>query len=388
MSPSRATPALLLGCHLLFAPSPLQAAAPASEDASAEELLKQLEALALPSWQNTAKLGLAVGYESNPLLSSFASEGAALARLELEDFVLHPDWHGLELLGMLNGSVTRYVSPPPGLGGKQNWFLHGETRLTPFKGTRLALTATGYLTDEVIDLSLNDSFHFVAPLRVWGGKTSLQFRQSLPARLWLEARAELHRSAYLHYAGDFTEPGASLRLGWDSKSGLSLSLSGRSQRRAYAERNEATVGGRPLPGTRLHLLSHEGEANLSWKGQWHGGWSLSTKGRLGETRDERSGFFDYRQQHLSTSLAWEKGDWRLSLELAQDHFRYLLQTVGMGLQPPHRTRRDRELALELGYALSEHVHLQLGLRHESSRTNEEFSDYQNRSLVLGLYREF
>ncbi len=387
MSPLRATAAFLLGCILLLAARPLHAA-PEAEDSSAEELLKQLEALALPSWQNTAKLGLGAGYESNPLLSSFSAQGAALARLELEDFVLNTDWHGLELLGMLNGSVTRYLSPPPGLAGKQSWFLHGESRLSPRKGTRLALTATGYLTDDIIDLSLNDSYHFVAPLRVWGGKTSLQVRQSLPARFWLEARAELHRSSYLHYPAAFTEPGASLRLGWDSKAGLSLSLAGRSQRRSYAERNESTAGGRPLPGTRLKLLQHEGETSLSWKKAWHGQWAFAAKGRLGETRDEASGFFDYRQEHLETSLSWEQDDWRLSLELSQDHYRYLLQTVGMGLQPPHRTRRDREALLELEYALSEKLRLQLNLHHENSTTNEEFSNYQNRGVVLCLYREF
>jgi hypothetical protein len=386
--------ALVLGGLLLLTPTPrvLAAPAPTSEEesqlAELTRLEKELEALTAPSWHSNSKLGLLAGYESNPLLSSYALGGAALARGELDNFSWLRQWHGCELIGMLHGSVTRYINPPPGLAGEQNWFLHAELRRQAFTGTRFSVSGTAFLSDEVIDLSVNDAFHQVAPLRVWGEKAKLQLRQTLTTRLWLEAEGDLQHSSYLHYAGAYTEPGATLRLGCEPGAGLTLSLAALGHRRAYSERNENNAGGRALPGTRLHLLVREAEAALGWKHAWHGAWELGAKARQGETRDEASGFFDYRQRLLEVTASWESGDWKLSADYGVTHYRYLLQTVGAGLTPPHRTLQNRDLDLQLDYKLSEKLSLQLSLQQELSRTNEDFSDYTNRSVVLGLHREF
>ena len=377
----------LLHYSLILYPA-LALAAPETEADLNAQLLKELNALESSTWSTVSSLGLLAGYESNPLLSSFSSHGAGLARAELEHFSLVPQWHGLEFIGMLNGSVTRYIGPPKGLSGEQSWFLHGEARAKPFKSTRISVSATTYLADEVLDLSINEATHQVAPLRVWGEKCDLKLRQELPAQFWLEAGPELHHSSFLHYAGDYTEGGANLRLGWDSKSGLSVSLAGLKHRRGYTERTESTAAGRALKDTLLHLTDQSAEALISWKKEWHGTWQLSAKARAGEIKDGASGFYDYRQQHGDIELSYEKDPWKIAVELGGDHYLYSVQTVGMGLVPPQRTRDDRNASLKVERKLTEHSTLSLSFNTERSRSNEENSDYANSSFVLGLQREF
>lgn len=363
----------------------------AASDAKVEsETLSQLELELdrLQGWQTSVAGAFSVGVESNPILSSKSAEAQGFATGQFEALASKADWEGLTLSAFLDASCTRFPSQDAPLGGRQSWIIFGEAKGSERLPLRPTLSASAYLQDEVLDLSATGTGHWIAPLRVWGGRTVFSLRRNMGTHFWVEAHSSVHRCAYLDYAGDFTEPGLGARLGAQLSGGLEILVDMRALSRLHDSRGMRTIAGRERAGTRLRLRFLEQESRVRWKGTWHGEWRAEMTLRRIACKDGDSGFHDYRQSGASLQAEWEQGRWAFRVEAGGEHYAYDVQTVGMGLAPAARKRTDANGLLRLSRDLGKERSLWLEYRAERSRTNEQDADYTNCIVVVGMRQEF
>lgn len=345
------------------------------------ELRAELEALKLPTWQAGGTARASVGWRENLLLSSVDADDRFFLRGQLETFGWRLPKGAWEWLGFLNGEVTRYLDPPPEIAGEQEWFAHAEIRWQPRPALRATLTTQGYFQDQVFDLSATEAERLVARLRVQGMMASGEFRVSPSSVVSLTAFGQGHRSDYREFREDFDEGKVGGRLIWTPAGGVTLTASLLSRRRDYAERSEYTAGGRALTGTLLSLTQQEAELKAQFS---RGSWSTSLVVLGLENRDDASGYFDYDERRARLALTWKKERWLVSLEGAGVRYRYRVQTVGTGFDPPKRRRDDTEVSVRAERSVREHWALFAEGRWERSRSNEENASYATKALLAGV----
>jgi hypothetical protein len=352
------------------------------------ELQAELDALERANWSPSATLRASLGWRDNILLSPFAPIERPFARAELEAILVRPMRNRWEFISFLNADVLRYFSPPRDTGGEQQYALHTEGRWQPIEPLRLSLKATGYQRDMVIDLSETEATRVVAPTRVRGGYVTATTRVALPAGFTFEPLAQVKRTDYRVYPGDYDETRAGGRLEWRRSNALALSAAWFDERRRYAQRTEFTAGGRVLPGTHLRFHQREGEAKVRTGFSAGGEWTLAlTAGRL-ENRDEASGYFDYDQKRARFELGWHRAAWRTTLDAEAKRMDYLVQTVGTGIAPPPRITDDYDATLRVERELSARWTVFAEDHWERSRSNETGFSYRANTVLAGVQRSF
>jgi hypothetical protein len=368
------------------APNSPPPAGPSTSLTAAEEA--ELAALQSGGWEPTGALRASLGWRDNILLSPFQPAARAFARTEL-DFMLWRPAHGAwEFLGMFNGDVLRYFNPPPETGGDQQWFLHGETRWQPIDAARLSLKADGFLQDTVIDLSETEATRVALPTRTRGGFLTAAARVKLPRNFTLEPSAQVRRTDYRDFPGDFNETKSGARLEWQRSEALALSAAWFEHTRRYATRNQFTAGGRALSNTRLRLTQREGEVRAVMHGSAGGKWrGAVTLGEL-HTRDGASGYFDYDERRARVELSWERGPWQISFDGEAKRMEYRVQTVGIGINPPARVMEDFDAVARIERTFAP-LWSWFGEEHwERSRGNEREFTYRANTVLAGVQRSF
>ena len=361
-------------------PAAASAATPLPPDIQAE-----LDALQARTWHPSASAKASVGWRDNIMLSRFAPLARAFGRGEVEAVVLRPMRDRWQFISFLNGDVLRYFSPPVETAGEQQWSLHAEGRWQPIEPARLALKATGYITDMVIDLSETEVQRVVAPTVVHGAYVVAATRLALPAGFRLEPSVQVKRSDYRDYAGDYDEVRSGARLEWSRSDALVLSAAWFEARRDYAQRANYTASGRLLPGTRLSFARSDREvkARVAWR-DW---WLAVTAGEL-ENRDGASGYSDYDQKRGRLEVEWRRAAWRVSLDAEAKRMDYLVQTVGAGIAPPPRIADDFETTLRAERELDPRWTVFAEHRWERSRSNEDEFSYRANTVLAGVQRAF
>ena len=375
---------LLLAAFSAQAQDPAAATtAPAS--ALPADLQAELDALQARTWHPSAEARASLGWRDNVLLSPFAPLARVFGRGEVDAMLMRPMRDRWEFVSFLSGDVLRYFSPPAETAGEQQWSLHTEGRWQPIERARLALKATGYLRDMVIDLSETEARRVVAPTRVRGGYLGAALRVTLPAGFRLEPSVQAKRSDYRVYAGDYDEVRAGVRLEWHRIDWLALSAAWFEGHRDYAERVQFTAGGRALAGTQLQFRQRDAE--LKARSNWRE-WTLAlTAGQL-ENRDRSSGYFDYDQQRARLELEWRHAAWHVSLDAEAKRMDYLVQTVGAGIAPPPRIADDFETTLRAERELNAQWTVFGEHRWERSRSNEVEFSYRANTVLAGVQRSF
>lgn len=345
------------------------------------ELRAELEALKPPTWQAGVSAKLAAGWRDNPLLSAVNREERAFVRTQLETFLWRLPKGAWEAMTFLNGDVIRYVQPLPDLAGEQSWFGQAEVRWQPRPGLRASLSTQGYFQDQVIDLSATETERSVARLRVTGAVLGGEVRITPAAPVSLVALTQAHESRYRGFSEDFGEIKLGGRLVWTPHEAWNVTATVLSRVRDYEARPAYTVGGRPLTGTLLSLHQDEAELKVAFtRGRWQT--SLTALGL--ENRDGGSGYFDYDERRGRASIEWKKDPWRLSLEAAAVRYRYRVQTVGIGFDPPRRRRDDVEVTLRAERTLRTRWTWFGEVQGERSRTNEANASYTQTTVMAGL----
>lgn len=364
------------------------AAAEADPAALPPELQRELERLIPQAWSLTATVRGSAGWRDNVLLSPFAPIARAFGRGELETMLWRPARAQWEFLGFINGDVLRYLSPPPEIGGEQQWSGHGEARWRPASPLRLSLKATGYLRDTVVDLSETERTRVVIPTRVRGANATFAVRWNLPAGFTLEPMAQGRRTTYRDYPGEYEEGRGGARLEWRHSDLLAVSAFWAGMQRDYAEREQFSASGRALPGTRLSFHQREAELRAQSRGEAGGRWSATIAVGRVENRDRASGYFDYDQKRARAELEWQPARWRLLLAADARRMDYLGQTVGAGIAPPARLADDYEATGRIERELRANWTAFLEHRWERSRSNEPGFSYRANTTLAGVQRSF
>lgn len=370
------------------AAAPVARAEPAAAPALPPELQAELDALQRGLWVPSATIRGSVGWRDNILLSPFAPLERAFARAEFEAMLLRPMRQHWEFLSFVNADVLRYLSPPAETGGEQQWSAHAEARWQPLTAARLALKATGYFHDMVLDLSETAAVRVVAPTRVRGGFVTAATRVTLPAGFVVEPLVQAKRNDYRDYPGDFDEARAGARLEWRRTAALALAAAWFESRRDYAQRPNYSASGRPLPGTVLEFRVRDAELQARSAFTAAGEWStVLTLGRR-ENRDEASGYFNYDQKRGRLELWWERGRWRVGLDAETRRTAYLVQTVGAGIAPPARIADEHEATMRVEREIDARWTLHLEHRWERSRSNLAEYNYRANTALAGVQRSF
>lgn len=335
-------------------------------------------------WLHDTTARLVVGYSDNVLWSAQQSDGRGFAQSEVEALAWRSSPRKWEASAMLSGEVRRYASPLPEASGEQRWLARGELAARPYTPLRLAVVAQGFYQDQVYDLSADRAERFVAKLRVGGLQLAFQPRLSLPRGWDLEPIVQERVTDYFDFTEDYSETRTGARLRWRRETRWEASAAIYDQRRDYRDRVNYTIGGRPLAGTELRFDQTIAEARLAWNGRKHGLWRISSTLQHVANRDRGSGFFDYDQQRVRADIVWQNARWEIELGASFARYEYLIQTVGMGIAPPARTRDDVSTRASVEYTLTPRWRALARCEWDRSRTNELHASCHVTAVSAGI----
>jgi hypothetical protein len=202
---------------------------------------------------------------------------------------------------------------------------------------------------------------------------------------WLEAEGFGRREWFQDGSNNNRGGEGTVRLGWQPRPAWELSVGGTRQQRHYEHRELYNPYGRPISGTRLTVTEDQGEARCehTWPGMG-GEWKSVTRLGLLRYYDHGSGYFDYRQRHVSQRLTWTGKGWECELEARLRRLRWDLQTGGIGIDPPARRKDETRLELRVERTLTPRWKIFAQASVERSRCNEEVASYLAHSGQLGL----
>lgn len=336
------------------------------------------------SWELTAQLKTAAGHKDNLLLSSVRREASAFAQAEAEVFWWRLPDGRFEAIAFANSTRTRFLGSASHPDESQS-FAHAEARWFPGPSLDASASLEGYHLDQVFDLSASDAERVTARLNVLGATAIASLRWRVKPRTWVELRPGLQRDRYRDRSDDNWQRTARLSSGcslFGDRAEATLSL--QAQRRDYDTRQRYTVAGRPLAGTGLAFLQRECELGFSFRFGSAKNWKSSTTATLSDNDDNGSGYFDYARGALRHELSWSGRLWKMRAVARAGRYEYRVQTVGIGINPPHRRKDELLWQLRCERTLTSRVVLFAEGDWERSRSNDPLADYGCRTLASGL----
>lgn len=348
-------------------------------------------------WDISTTLRVSAGWRDNVTVSAFHPVDRAFWRGEAEVFVLRPLGSRWQLISLLSGDVLRYVSPPAGVAGEEQWVAHLETRWQPVSVFRTALKADGFQETTYIDPSQTEGAQ-EPPLRVRirGGYSTLIPRLTLPWGFTFEPSVQAKRITYRTYNGHYREIRPGARLEWKHSRRLVLSAEWFEHTRHYSELTETTAQNRPLRGWLLSLRQREADAKASTEFEAGGTWTVTATAARLENRDPAHGYLDYNQRRAQLEVAWERGPWHTSASGDARRIDYLVQRVGIGnaLQRPARITDAYEVVGRIERDLSPRWVAFTEARWERNRSNVADDaqahpfNYRTSTTLVGIQRTF
>ncbi len=360
---------LRAACRAAFIP----ALAGAAEDAVLPEL---------PSWTTVVDVSLAAGYRDNLLLSPTRPEKSALLAAAAEVMALKVPVGAFDGYAYLDLSELRYLDGA-NTDHERSVILAGEARWQPGTVFRGGWTFQAYHQDQVLDVSVTEADLSVAQIRVTGLTTGPTVRWT-PGPLWIEAKAGVRRDTYREDLDgyDDAEGGAGLGYTWGHGSELSATVLGR--RRDHDSRQQFTVSGRPIAGTRLG--TRQTDAQLEWVQAFDAEKRLRLTATLARqwSRDNGSGYFDYDRDTARVRLAWRTADWEHDWEAEASRHLFPVQFVGVGINPDNRRKDEVRLAWSGLRRLRENLAVFVAVEREQSRSNDDRSRFTVNTVRLGV----
>lgn len=360
---------LRAACRVVFVP----AFAVAAEDVALPEL---------PSWTTVVDVSLAAGYRDNLLLSPTRPEKSALLAATAEIMALKVPVGDFDGYFYLDLSEMRYLDGA-NTDHERSAILAGEARWQPGTAFRGGWAFQAYHQDQVLDVSATEADLSVAQIRVTGLTTGPVVRWS-PGPLWVEAKAGVRRDTYREDLDgyDDVEGGAGLGYTWGHGSELSATVLGR--RRDHDSREQFTVAGRPIAGTRLG--TRQTDAQLEWVQDFDAEKRLRLTTTLARqwSRDNGSGYFDYDRDTARVRLAWRTADWEHDWEAEASRHVFPAQFVGIGINPDNRRKDEVRLAWSALRRLREDLAVFLAFEREQSRSNDDRSRFTVNTVRVGV----
>jgi hypothetical protein len=316
------------------------------------------------------------------MLSAIEPDASGLARVHLDVLAWRMPENGFDWVNVLDATTLRFFSAET-----ENATLliaRSEPRWEWREGGRILVGAQYVYQDEVIDASSLDYGLGTTPatLHSFSIDPAIQWK---PGSGWeLRIRGGAKYDDFQPPLDDYREWRGDLGVTRDFGSKGALTLTAVQLWRDYVERNQATAGGRPIPGTSLSVtqrsldLRHLVKGGESWK------WDVTARVGWLDNRDNGSGWYDYDRTSLALSGALERGRWRVEADVGWRHYDYRVQTSGFGeFEAP--TKRDNLTAfMRVERLLSDSLLVFVEGDMEDSTSNDPFIVYDDLTLVLGL----
>lgn len=336
----------------------------------------------LPTWTTTADLSLAAGYRDNLLLSPTRPDRSSLLRAEAEVMALKVpvgDFDGFAYLDLVE---TRYLDGR-NTDHERTAIFAGEARWQPgpaFKGTWLL---QAYHQDQVLDVSVTEADLSTAQLQVTGFATGPSARWNF-ASFFVDAKVLTRRDTYRDDIDGYVDSEGAFATGytWGHDSELSLGVARRL--RDHDSRQQYTVSGRPIAGTRLK--TRQSDANLTWTQNFDAAKKLRLTATLARqwSRDNGTGYFNYDRDTARARLTWKSDPWENEFGAEVNRYRFPVQFIGLGINPDVRRKNELRLSWELTRRLSDSLATFLYLEREQSRSNDDRSRFTVNTVYAGL----
>ena len=324
----------------------------------------------------------AVGYKDNLLLSATGAEGSALVRGAVDFLLLHVPQGQADFSFFGQAERTEFLADRT-VDGETSLWLQTEGGYRWGERLKVALPITGYLYDQVFDVSDTDVERLVAELKVKGLMVGPTLRWMPAPAWWLEIQGVGERKRYDDRANDSKVGEGRAEVGWKPTARWRASLTWQQRWRNFDRRAQYSAAGRELPGTALKVAEHEGELRTEFTWDRAGRWK--TTARLGwiAYRDNGSGYFSYADRKAAVETEWRTERWRVRLDGNVNRIEFDVQTVGFGIDPPARIKEEYAATLRAERKLDPRWTLLAEYGWERSRSNDRFASYRVNEGLLG-----
>jgi hypothetical protein len=344
----------------------------------------------LPAWDTSVRLQEAIGMKHNVVLSHTAPADSGFARGGFDVLIIH------KVAGARTDSHlaiaaegTRYFSSQTVDGEKFDHearvAVDGEWRYVGDAHT-FSAAAGAYHFDTIFDNSNTDLKRGIARLRETRLTVSPKWRWEPRAAWWLEAAPGGAAEIFPDRGNDAQVAEAAVRIGWKPGARLEVSVGGVERRRKYARLEQRSVIGRTLVGTQLRTRDREGHLRLDVGLDAAGVWKATTRAGGSRHADNGSGYFDYRERHVTQELAWRSGAWFAEVRGAARRYDYLVQDLARlfpGFNPPKLLGETFAGELRVERKLDARWTLFGEFRWERNRSNNPISAYRTNESLLG-----
>jgi len=351
--------------------------------AAAESVLPERE-LKIPRWTLTTNVSAAAGYRDNVLLSPSQPQGSGFFRAEVEAMFLALPVKGFDGYVFFDAVELRFFSASQTDHERSAFItseIHWQTAVDPLKAS---LAVQAYHHDQVFDVSVTEINLDTAALKVLGISAAPFVRWSFPQIGWVELKASGRREVYADDLDALKEGEGSLRLGRDWGYGSEISISAAERWRAHDSREQYTVGGRPLAGSRLKIRQKELRAQLAYVVDQKKLWRITLAAALEENRDNGTGYFDFHRKQITAGVAWQPTGWAIRLSAGIVKYDFLVQQVGFGITPENRHKAEFRLNVEVIRHLTKAWALVASYEGERARSNDDRSRFRINTSYLGL----
>ncbi|MEY3609137.1 MAG: putative beta-barrel porin 2 [Verrucomicrobiota bacterium] len=339
----------------------------------------------LPEWSWSGALEAGAGYRDNLLLSSAAEERSGFLHAAAELLLLRAPGRGLEASVFLQTEGRRFWSGRTVQQEASAW-LQAEPAWRPARAWKCSLPVSAYYDDRVFDVSDTDVERLIAETRLRGVLGGPQVRWDFADRWHAEAQIAGDRVRYEDGVNDAAVRRGLFRIGWRPAPAWEAKASVWQRERTYARRVQYSAAGRPLFGTRLQFAETEGEISVGFR--WGPAERWRATGRVGGRRlgDNGSDYFGHREARWEQQLEWSDDRWKLRVEAGLRELRFGVQTVGLGIDPPARRRRELSGSLRVERHLAGDWSVMALLSREHVRSNDPLGAYRVNEGLLALRR--
>ncbi len=339
--------------------------------------------VAPPRWISWGSVQTGFGFRDNVLLSQASEERSGFVRSELDATVWRAPEGRADFFASLKAEGTRYFSAHT-VNHESAAIVLTEWRYRIGDVIEVSLDARGYSFDQIYDASDTDLQQVVTEVKTLGTNLGPKVRWTLRPSWWIETQADAKRLIYPDGANNRSVREGTLRLGWRPGARFEIKVAGTEGRRNYDVREQNSVSGRPLAGTKLRIAEREGELRIDATLDAAGRWKTSTRASALRFLDNGAGYLNYGQRKISHEVELTTGAWFVAVKGSARRVEFGLQTVGVGISPTPQIRDDISAELQIERKLSARWTVYAEYTWERNRSNDVIASYYLNEGLLGI----
>jgi hypothetical protein len=334
-------------------------------------------------WDTSARAEVGGGYKHNVLLTTVAPENSPFLSVAGDISFIRLSETGSEFTMLFMGEGRWYADAP---SAEREGFVSATLQFARPLGAddKLGIELGVLGQDQVMDVSETETN--LSRLLVQGIGISMRPRWTHQFSPGWELRLEAVGGPQL-YSGEvdsYSEAGGKLSLVRNYGRRSEVSITFQSLHWLYEDREQSSVEGQLIPGSRL--VFWRPEVFAQWRHNWDEQKRWTTTTKLGWLRnlDNGSGYWDYDRLALSQKLRWRNSGWEISVGARIGCSLYRVQTVGT-------ESREREYAtaeLRVERRLGKHWFAYVSGESDWNWSNQPLDQYSDWTGGGGIGREF